>query len=245
MKRLFDLIFALLLLMLLLPFLIVIMIMVWLYDFHSPFYIAPRMAREKGSFMMIKFRTMVIRASESGVNSSAADDRRITGIGKFLRRYKLDELPQLINVLKGEMSFVGPRPQVQKDADLYTTEESKILSVRPGITDLSSIVFADEGDILKDSVDPDLLYNQVIRPWKSRLALIYIERRSSMIDIKIILWTIFNMITRPRVLRNIRNLLIKWNCDINLIEIVKRDSPPYPFPPPGGTEIVFSYHSNE
>ena len=125
---------------------------------------------------MVKFRTMIPDAVEAGVSSTAAGDPRITRVGRILRRAKLDELPQLWNVLTGEMSLVGPRPQVEPEAALYTAEERRMLEVRPGITDLASIVFADEGEILAGAADPDLLYNQIIRPWKSRLALLYLER---------------------------------------------------------------------
>src|SRR5207302_1623571 len=118
----------------------------------------------------------------------AAGDARITRTGHILRRTKLDELPQLWNVLIGDMSFVGPRPQVQADAALYTEAERRMLEVRPGITDLASIVFADESEILAGSLDPDLLYNQIIRPWKSRLALHGVERGSLGTDLKILLW---------------------------------------------------------
>jgi lipopolysaccharide/colanic/teichoic acid biosynthesis glycosyltransferase len=107
---------------------------------------------------------MVVNADKIGGISTAATDRRITPVGRLVRAYKLDELVQLWNVLKGDMSLVGPRPQVQTDAALYTQAEKRMLTVRPGITDPASIVFSDEGDILKDSADPDLLYNQIIRP---------------------------------------------------------------------------------
>ena len=123
------------------------------------------------------------------MNSTAAADPRITPIGKVLRSCKLDELPQLINVLKGDVSLVGPRPQVQADAEMYTAVERRLFTARPGITDLASIVFADEGEILRGSRDPDLEYHRVIRPWKSRLALIYLERQSMMLDVRILAWT--------------------------------------------------------
>lgn len=199
------------------------------------------MARYHDTFNMIKFRSMVVDAAKSGVNSSSSDDKRITPVGKFLRKYKIDELPQILNVFLGDMSFVGPRPQVQAEADLYTEEEKKILSVRPGITDLASIVFADEGDILEGNSDPDLLYNQVIRPWKSRLALIYIQKSSLLFDIRLIYLTLLNVIDRQKVLLKIGDLLKGWNCDQTVIKIVRRDCQLYPYPPPGATEIVTSY----
>ena len=173
-KRLFDIFVSLFGLLLLLPILIVFMYLIYRHDKASPFYMAPRMGKRNITFKIIKLRSMVSDADKSGVNSTSNDDIRITPIGQKIRRYKLDELTQLWNVLIGDMSLVGPRPQVKVDTDLYTSIERKLLSVQPGITDFSSIVFSDEGDILEGKINPDLTYNQLIRPWKSRLGLIYI-----------------------------------------------------------------------
>src|SRR5215213_3935979 len=175
MKRLFDFLVAVAGLIILSPLIAVLSVAIYLQDRHSPFYVAKRVGAGGISFRMVKFRSMVIRADTSGVDSTANDDPRITGLGRFVRRYKLDEIPQLWNVLVGSMSLVGPRPNVERDTALYTTEERRLLSIRPGITDLASIVFADEGDILEGSDNPDLKYNQVIRPWKSRLGLLYVD----------------------------------------------------------------------
>ena len=130
---------------------------VWLEDRRSPWFRGVRVGRGGRRFRMVKFRTMIPDAWKSGVSSTACGDRRITRVGKILRRAKLDELPQLWNVLTGDMSLVGPRPQVEPDAALYTAEERRLFDVRPGITDLASIVFADEGEILAGSADPDLV----------------------------------------------------------------------------------------
>ena len=181
-KRILDISAASAGLLLAMPLLAAVMLAIWLQDRHSPFYIAPRAARDGGAFRMVKFRSMVVNADKIGGASTAATDRRITPIGQFVRTYKLDELVQLWNVLKGDMSLVGPRPQVLVDAQLYTDAERRMLTLRPGITDLASIVFSDEGDILKGNPDPDLLYNQIIRPWKSRLALLYIDKRSFLVE---------------------------------------------------------------
>jgi len=170
-KRIFDIVVALTGLLISSVIIVPVAVAVWLQDFKSPFYLGPRVARGGGMFKMVKLRSMVVKADKTGVDSTGASDPRITPIGRFIRAYKLDEITQLWNVLWGEMSLVGPRPQVKRDADLYTAEEARLLSVRPGITDFSSIVFADEGEILKDKSDPDLAYNQLIRPWKSRLGL--------------------------------------------------------------------------
>ena len=148
-----------------------VMLIVWLQDSHSPFYISPRVGQGGRMFRMVKLRSMAANADESEVDSTSANDSRITPVGHFIRRYKLDELTQLWNVLIGNMSLVGPRPNVERETRLYTAEERRLLTVRPGITDYASIVFSDEGAILKDEPDPDLSYNQLIRPWKSRLSL--------------------------------------------------------------------------
>jgi len=137
-------------------------------------------------FEMLKFRTMVVDADKIGGSSTPEDDPRITGIGKKLRRYKLDELPQLWNVLTGDMSFVGPRPQVQWAVDLYTPEEREILRVRPGITDEASLKFSNEAEILKGSTDPDKDYIEKIHPEKMRLSLEYVRHRSFSGDLSII-----------------------------------------------------------
>jgi lipopolysaccharide/colanic/teichoic acid biosynthesis glycosyltransferase len=172
MKRLLDITVAALGLVLLSPVLIVLCILIWLQDRHSPFYVATRVGLHEHTFRMVKLRSMVVRADKSGVDSTAGDDPRLTSVGRMIRRFKLDEIPQLWNVVKGEMSLVGPRPNVERETSMYTPDEKRLPSVRPGITDLSSIVFSDEGEILQGSTDPDLLYNQIIRPWKSRLGLL-------------------------------------------------------------------------
>jgi len=133
---------------------------------------------------------MVVDAEKLGGPSTSDDDPRITKIGKLLRKYKLDELPQLINVLKGEMSIVGPRPEVSMEVETYTNEEKRILNVKPGITDFASLTFHNEGEILKGSPDPHQTYREKIRPEKLRLALKYVDSKSLSVDLKIILETI-------------------------------------------------------
>ena len=150
-KRLFDVLSSAVILLLASPVLLVACFLVWRQDGHSPFYIAPRVARGGGTFQMVKLRSMVKNADKTGVDSTGANDMRITAIGHFIRRCKLDELTQLWNVIKGDMSLVGPRPNVKRETDLYTAQERNLLTVRPGITDFASIVFADEGDIDRKS----------------------------------------------------------------------------------------------
>ena len=159
-KRLFDIVVSFCGLLVLWPFLLLLMFLIWLQDFCSPFYIAPRAKARGRTFNMIKLRSMVKNADIKGGASTAANDRRITWVGKVIRKMKFDEVPQLWNVLVGQMSLVGPRPQVMRDVALYTEEEYHLFDARPGITDFSSIVFSDEGDILKGSENPDLKYNQ-------------------------------------------------------------------------------------
>lgn len=237
-KRAFDIVAASLGLLVFSPLLAAVMLGIWLQDRQSPFYIAPRVARGGGQFRMVKFRSMVTNADKIGGSSTAASDRRITPIGHFVRAYKLDELIQLWNVLKGDMSLVGPRPQVLSDAALYTSAERRMLSVRPGITDLASIVFSDEGEILKGSADPDLLYNQIIRPWKSRLALAYIDHRSFSIDLWLIVLTLLVMISRDAALGRLGKLLRAWELDPLVIRMATRQAPLLAYPPPGAEVVV-------
>ena len=135
------------------------------------------------------------------------------------------------------MSLVGPSPNVKKETDLYTDIENKLLSVKPGITDISSIVFSDEGDILADKLDPDIAYNQLIRPWKSRLGLIYIKNQSLKLDIQLIFLTVVAIFSKELALTKIVKILSKLEVDEEIIEISKRKKNLYPFPPPG-TDII-------
>lgn len=193
-KRFFDFLFSLIGLTLLSPFLLIIALLIKLNDRGPALYKGVRAGYKGKSFKMLKFRTMVLNAEKIGASSTADDDPRITKIGKFLRKYKLDELPQLINILKGEMSFVGPRPQVKWAVDLYNNEEKQILNVRPGITDFASIKFPNEGEILKGSCNPDKDYMEKIHPEKTKLQLQYIKTHSLITDLKIILKTLITVI---------------------------------------------------
>lgn len=154
------------------------------------------MGRRGKPFKIFKFRTMVLDAERLGGPSTADDDPRITKIGRFLRKYKFDELPQFINVLKGDMSFVGPRPEVQHYVDMFTDEEKAILNVRPGITDWASLWNPDEGAILAGSPDPEKTYMEKIRPEKLRLQLRYVRERSFWKDLKIIFLTLKAIVIR-------------------------------------------------
>lgn len=241
MKRALDIAVAAVGLVLLSPLLVVLATAIYLQDYHSPFYIAGRVGRSEKTFRMVKFRSMVVRADASGVDSTAGDDPRITSLGKFIRRFKLDEIPQLWNVLRGEMSLVGPRPNVERETVLYTSDERRLLSVRPGITDLSSIVFADEGEILEGSDDPDLRYNQIIRPWKSRLGLLYVDAKPSVMrDMKVIWLTVRGAFDRSTALTAVHSLAGSLGAPGDLLEVVKRTAPLPPAAPPGAVDIVRS-----
>ncbi|HXG46409.1 MAG TPA: sugar transferase [Methylomirabilota bacterium] len=241
MKRLVDVFAAAGGLLVLSPVLALVALAIWLQDRHSPFYVALRTGRHGRPFRMVKFRSMVVRADRTGVDSTSGDDPRITAVGRFVRRFKLDEFPQLWNVLKGEMSLVGPRPNVERETRLYTAEERHLLDVRPGITDLASIVFADEGDILRGADDPDLRYNQIIRPWKSRLGLLYVRRSGPLwLDLRIILLTLLSALSRARALEQVARLVRSLDGEEELARVALRAAPLQAAPPPGAREIVVS-----
>jgi len=193
-KRLFDIIFSLFGLIITVPILVGVAILIKISSPGPVFYRGTRIGRAGKSFKIFKFRTMVEKAEEIGGPSTAGDDPRLTKIGKVLKKYQLDELPQLINVLKGEMSLVGPRPEVKMYVDMMTEEERKtILSVRPGMTDNASLWDFHEGEILKGSPDPEKTYMEKIRPEKIRLQIEYVKNRSFLLDLKIIVKTILRV----------------------------------------------------
>ncbi|MGB7211067.1 MAG: sugar transferase [Gemmatimonadales bacterium] len=185
-KRAFDLLVALLLLLLLWPLLLVAAVCVRLDSPGPAFYRAVRIGRGGVPFRMWKFRTMVANADRLGGTSTGLHDARITRVGRWLRAAKLDELPQLFNVVRGEMSVVGPRPEVEEYTRLYAGEELLILSVRPGITDFASLEFSRLAEVL-GSGDPDLVYAEQVRPIKNRLRLKYVREASFGTDLAI-LW---------------------------------------------------------
>lgn len=202
-KRAFDILFSLSGLLVLLPLLALLSILIKLEDGGPVFYRGLRAGRHSREFRIFKFRSMVVNAEMIGGSSTADDDPRITKIGKFLRKYKLDELPQLLNVLKGDMSFVGPRPEVQRYVDLYTEAEKAILSVKPGITDWASLWNSDEGALLAGSADPEKTYMEKIRPYKIKLQLEYVRQQSFWTDLTILVQTLVALVFRvkPRALR--------------------------------------------
>lgn len=238
MKRLFDIVISAVGLLSTSVIMLPVMFLIWRQDGFSPFYIAPRTGKDNRPFRMVKLRSMIKNADKTGVDSTSAGDDRITAVGRFVRKYKLDELTQLWNVLKGDMSLVGPRPNVKRETDLYTSEEKRLLSVRPGITDFASIVFSDEGDILAGKPDPDIAYNQLIRPGKSRLGLFYVDHSSVALDVRLIVLTAMAIVSRPAALNGVAHFLEQLGAPANLIEIARRDKPLVAAPPPGATQIV-------
>jgi lipopolysaccharide/colanic/teichoic acid biosynthesis glycosyltransferase len=238
-KRVLDFTASLFGLLVLSPIFIVVIILLWMQDFKSPFYIAPRVGKDEKQFNMVKLRSMIVNLDISGPDSTSANDIRITPVGHFIRKFKLDEFSQLWNVLIGDMSLVGPRPNVKKETDLYTAVEKKLLSVKPGITDFSSIVFSDEGAILEDKDDPDLAYNQFIRPWKSRLGLIYLEKQTLVLDIQLIFCTVLAILFKENALAWVSRKLQELGADETVVVMSRRQIELYPFPPPGTDKIVF------
>lgn len=237
-KRVMDLLISSILLALASPVLVLAMLAIWAQDFRSPFYVASRTGLNGHPFRMYKLRSMIIGADRTGVNSTSRSDTRITPVGRLIRKFKLDELPQLWNVLIGDMSLVGPRPNVAVETAKYTMCETRLLSVRPGVTDFASIVFSDEGEILADAADPDVVYNQLIRPGKSRLGLFYIENNNLATDIELIMLTAVSIASAKRAREGVANMLRRRGAPDSLVRLAMRSEPLAPEPPPGANEIV-------
>ena len=194
-KRCFDILISVLGLIVLSPLFIIILLLIRLESKGNPLFKQLRVGKNRKPFYMYKFRSMSENAEKSGFITVGNNDNRITGMGHILRKYKLDELPQLINVLTGEMSLVGPRPEVQKYVDIYTSEQLNVLSVKPGITDYASIEYSNESELLAATSNPEQLYTQEILPAKLTLNLKYIQEQSFFTDFKIILKTVFKIIS--------------------------------------------------
>ncbi|WP_418509951.1 sugar transferase [Corallibacter sp.] len=189
-KRLFDIIFSLIGLILFLPLLLLIALVLKIESKGPVFYLQSRVGKHNTDFKIFKFRTMYVGSDKKGLLTVGDRDPRVTNVGYFLRKYKLDELPQLINVFIGNMSFVGPRPEVRKYVDYYSNSDKEILSVKPGITDYASIEFRDEAELLKTTDNPEKLYVETIMPQKIILNKKYINDVSIFNDFKIIVKTI-------------------------------------------------------
>ncbi|MCL1850781.1 MAG: sugar transferase [Bacteroidetes bacterium] len=195
MIRFLDILFSCIGLIILSPFLIIIALLVICTSRGNIFYTQNRVGKNNRDFTLFKFRTMKINADKEGLLTVGMNDARITKTGHFLRKYKLDELPQLWNVLKGEMSLAGPRPEVRKYVDLYNEEQKRVLNVRPGITDYASIEYVNENQRLAQSDNPEKHYLEVIMPEKLKINLRYIENRSVKEYFKILLLTVKSIIS--------------------------------------------------
>ena len=189
-KRTFDILASFFGLIVLSPFLVIISICVLLSSPGGIFYRQVRVGKNGKDFRLWKFRTMKPGSDKKGLLTVGGRDPRVTGIGYFLRKYKLDELPQLINVLTGDMSLVGPRPEVRKYVDMYSKEQLHVLDVRPGITDYASIEYSSENELLARSADPEKTYIEEVMPAKLKLNMKYIEEKSFWTDLKIIFKTV-------------------------------------------------------
>ena len=189
-KRLFDIFFSIIGLIVLIPVFIVISIAVTLDSKGGIFYRQIRVGRNNRDFTLLKFRTMHTGSDSGGLLTVGEDDSRITKTGLFLRKYKLDELPQLLNILKGDMSFVGPRPEVRKYVDLYDERQKQVLTVRPGLTDYASLEYINENEILSKYNDAEKAYIEKVMHAKLQLNLKYIAEKSLVTDLKIIVKTL-------------------------------------------------------
>ncbi|MGQ9847169.1 MAG: sugar transferase [Bacteroidales bacterium] len=193
MTRLFDIVFSLLILLVLSPLFLIISLLIFITSKGPVIYLQKRVGKNGKIFNLIKFRTMYVNADKQGF-LTVGNDKRITFVGKFLRKYKLDELPQFLNVLLGQMSIVGPRPEVPKYVALYNERQKKVLTVKPGITDYSSLIYFEESNELGKTTNPEEYYIKVIMPHKINLSLEYIEKKNLCFDIKIIFWTFLRIL---------------------------------------------------
>lgn len=196
MKRIFDLLVSLCILVLLLPAFLLISLWILLDDAGPVLYFQERIGFRQKPFYILKFRTMFQHADRKGLLTVGGRDPRVTRSGYFLRKYKLDELPQLINVLKGEMSLVGPRPEVRKYVDMYNQEQLQVFNVKPGITDFAAIAYADENELLSKSSDAERTYIDEIMPAKLKLNLKYVAEQGFNTDMKILFKTFTRVFLR-------------------------------------------------
>ena len=196
MKRIFDIIVSGVGLLVLIPLFLILAIWIKLDSEGPIFYQQTRVGRNNKDFELLKFRSMRVGSDKKGLITIGGHDPRVTRSGYFIRKYKLDELPQLINVFIGNMSLVGPRPEVRKYVDLYTPEQMHVLDVRPGITDMASIRYRNENEILEQAEDPDQFYIEVVMQDKLRINLEYVQKHSFWFDIKLIFNTFWEIIAK-------------------------------------------------
>lgn len=194
MKRIFDVVASGCGLLVLSPVFLILGVWVKLDSAGPVFYRQVRVGRFGRDFMLYKFRSMRVGSDKKGLITVGERDPRVTRSGYFIRKYKLDELPQLINVFVGDMSFVGPRPEVRKYVDMYTGEQRRVLDVRPGITDMASILYRNENELLATAEDPEMFYREVVMQDKLKINLEYVARHNFWFDIKLIFKTIFSIL---------------------------------------------------
>ncbi|NQT76962.1 MAG: sugar transferase [Bacteroidetes bacterium] len=188
-KRLFDIFMSLAFMLILLPVFIIISIRIIIDSRGGIFYLQSRVGKNNRDFRMYKFRSMRPESDTLGLLTLGNHDPRVSRAGRFLRKAKLDELPQMLNILKGDMSFVGPRPEVRKYVELYSAEQMKVLNVRPGLTDYASLEYIDEDELLGQSEDPDRVYITEIMPAKLELNMKYVREQSFTTDLSIMIKT--------------------------------------------------------
>jgi len=195
MKRIFDIVVSFTVLIFFFPFGIILSLLILLSSKGGVFYLQRRIGKNKNPFFLIKFRSMRLDSDKKGKLTVGMKDNRITKIGLFIRKFKLDEFPQFINVIKGDMSIVGPRPEVAEYVKLYTKEQQRILKVKPGITDYASLEYFKENEILANSENPEKTYTEEIMPKKIALNYKYLNNPTLLNDLKIILKTIVKIVS--------------------------------------------------
>lgn len=239
-KRLLDVTVASVMLVCTSPLIGIGALLVWAHDGAGPIYRQTRIGRGGAAFQLFKLRSMSAAAPGSTSDTTGQNDPRITPIGGFLRKSKIDELPQLWNVLRGDMSLVGPRPQVPREVAMYTEVERGLLRARPGVTDYASIVFSDLGEIVANAPDPDIAYSQLVRPGKSRLGLFYVDHSSVLVDLAILFLTAVALVRGSVARHGVAALLRRQGADASLVQIAARQGPLVPMAPPGGDSIVLA-----
>jgi len=221
-KRLFDLIFAMLAAIVTAPVVALLCLIVWLQDRHNPLYIPRRIGKDGKPFPVFKLRTMVVGADRTGVDTTIKGDNRLLPFAETFRRYKMDELPQFWNVILGQMSVVGPRPNVAREVEKYTPEERRLLTVKPGLTDFASVVFADLGERLAGQQDANLAYETMVRPTKARLGLFYVDNHTLWMDIVLVAATVVAVFDRHRAAKIVVWLLDRAGAPVDLVEMIDR-----------------------
>ena len=228
----FQRILALIIFTILSPILLAVTILVWVYDGRNPFYTPYRVGKNGKLFRMIKLRSMVYQADSINIVATAVNDKRITPIGKFIRALKLDEFFQLINVIKGDILLIGPRPQLISEYESFTENEKHIVDVNPGISDFASLFLSKMENFLANYEDPYDAYFTRCRPIKSRLALFYVKHRSILVDMQLLFYNFTNFIDHKWTLKHMANMIIKLgDCGI-AYKVLCGEQEMYPMPLP-------------